>query len=1000
MDFQVLQDAAVALGNPERASGHLLALFLQSDGSERAALRRARAVEAMLEARLRTPALPKNLVKVVAGQKVSMNPALSKEKGYTSLAQFVRAYDAWFQSKDALAGARRAQLFKPFLVDLNAKRLEYLARDEHCFVQYDDDLHLFRCFGGAVEPDEVAVQGLARLDDFPDLPPRTAPVPARLLPPDARPTVSDLVSGRPTRATALEDLDAWLRAYGYDPDALAKEDGASLAAVLKANVAAELVRLKAAPVPGAKASGAKKEAPRDEHWYEAFVRETRAPDVGRVALLRAAAEQRQHAKPGAGAFKPPALPEAPTPADVPLGDDAPHSTNDLYANVDKYEEHAAVTLSRFDGRPTYVLKQGVWRRTFEPPVVDRHAAARVAAQVAAQAAADRDKTARNPDADAATFDAWARLRGRLDVYRADGAAWVAQEAGAIVVAAQEADDTYDEADNPLFYKPIDPFGDDADAAPPDSVEPLVDASHLRLTQQGRAWLRDNLEFYNSEQAFRARQRRETDKLAATLQALEQSSEWIAASDAKQREMRERVRRIGDERLSKAAKEFRDKQALVGAALLSLAMSAESPAAWLDGAPELHPLCVPDAPKKPKHTPPQGPLEQAQAYLVCAFQRARLLDARDDAPAAVREYVDAILRDKPDLKQAKEAPWKAAPPPSAGDRSPLLALPSPHASAPTAAALLEPCGRDARPNVLSENDARLHTRKRLERPAAPPAPEAPDTARSRTKDSLLGALGDEPPQDVLQRAKQALQDLQVPGAASLPALTDRHSTLSAFVRSEFLSLLCRIARGYKADTTAFRKKYLAPDVQRAVEDAVASENGVLQRFASEDAETFRKHAQRIVDGAVLRTDGSPVASFAALVLAVRNIPAKDGAYAASAMVAPSGGDDLRAEKTALLTHVLQRLAAAVRFAHSDIDALRTTKVDAREKRDAGVRARYESMDPDLKQTIGLLRKMNFKDWKEFVSDGDGDGLTIQADAAPEASEEPEEEASDAEAEDEN
>lgn len=80
---------------------------------------------------------------------------------------------------------------------------------------------------------------------------------------------------------------------------------------------------------------------------------------------------------------------------------------------------------------------------------------------------------------------------------------------------------------------------------------------------------------------------------------------------------------------------------------------------------------------------------------------------------------------------------------------------------------------------------------------------------------------------------------------------------------------------------------------------------------------------------------------------------------------------RAKKAALLTHVMQHLVAFVRASHSDIDALRSSKVEAREKRDANLRAKYESLDPEMKQTIGVFRKLNFKDWKDFVLTGENE-----------------------------
>lgn len=969
MDFQVLQDP---IARPDRSSGHLLALFMQSDGDEPTAMRHARLAASMLEPR--APPLPDNVFKVVGGQRVTLNPALSKDKGYSSLSHFLQSYDTLYRSKDALAASRRAQLFQPFLTDLNVRRSEYLVRDEHCYVQYrsDDELHLFRCFGGTYEPDEVSVLGLVHFDEFHALPPRTAPVPARLAPASSRGAVSDLSKSHPTRATAVEGIDAWLREFGYDPDALTKEDYAALTALLKANVASAAIAIKER---SSSTNPTKKKKTRPgEDWYETYVRETRSPDVGRVALLKSVAECREAAEVNPSPVKQQQIPEpppAPQDADADDKDGGPHSTYDLYANIDQYEENATVTLRRFDGRPTYTLKRGVWCRTFSLPIVDKHALQRVALSAGLQAVAERDnKGRRDPRADAAAFSAWSRLQGRMDVYRVSPTqSWMAQESLDVSVSA--AEETYDAADNPLFYKPLDPY---TDSAPPEAsaVDQLVEASHLRLTEKGRTWLGDNLEFYNSEQTFKAQQQQEADKLAATLRALEQSAEWAAASDAKQRDMRDRVRRIGDERLSKAAAEFRSKQALAGAALLSVLLAAAAAAPeYLEGTPELHPLCVPPAePRKGASV-----LEQAQAYVVCALQRARLLGGAD-AASAVRDYAVTILRDKPDLAPSETPMWKAhaEEEPSKRKSAALLGLASAHVSAARAGAVLEPSGRDARPSVRAEEDLQLRSggggaRKHVHRVS--------DVSTGPTEDeqgSLLRAVGAESPQDILQRAKRALLDLQVPAAGSLQTLTERHATLSTFLRSEFLGLLGRVAHGYKAETTVFRKRYLAPEVQRAVEDTLASENGVLQPFATRESETFRKHVQRILDAMPPASSAeSAVTLFSAAVLAVCNIPpGKDAAFPPKAMVAQTVLSDAdRAKKAALLTHVMQHLVAFVRASHSDIDALRSSKVEAREKRDANLRAKYESLDPEMKQTIGVFRKLNFKDWKDFVLTGENE-----------------------------
>jgi hypothetical protein len=962
MDFQVLPDA---IGNPDRSTGYLLALFLQSDGDQSIAQRHVQLVSSMLEPH-RTLAPPKNQFRVLAGARVTLNPALSDEKGFTSLGSFLQSYDTYYRSKDGLASARRAQLFRPFLSDsVNAnRRTEFLSKDEHCFVKYksDEELHLFRCFGGALEPDEVSPMGYVRLDDFASLPPRIVQAPVRASI-DAS-SVTDLEKLHPTAATSLEDIDAWLREYGYDPDALVKSDYARLNDLLKANVTSEIIRVKnRAPKPTKTPS-----KPYEPGWYETYAQETRSPDVGRVALLQTAAECRKQNVPeskGRVPEAPPAVEESAAAADE--GDaDGPHNTQELYANLDNYKENAVVTLRRFDGRPTYVLKQGVWRRTFQLPALDKHAAQRVASSVAVRATEDRAKKWRDPSSDAAVFAAWARLRGRLDVYAASESLvtyW------SDVVVSTQADDTYDSADNPMFYHAIDPFS--AGPSQPkekNAIDRIVEATHLRLTQKGRTWLSDNAEFYNSEQGYRASHDRETQKLAATLRALEQTAEWSAASDAKQREMRERVRRIGEERVSQASAEFQKKQALVCAALLSLLLAA--PAAGgdlLDGAPELHPLCVPPESKKSKKS---TVLEQAQAYVVCSLQRARLLDpSSGDVADAVRDYVATILRDKPDMQPSTVAPWivQSAEP---HEKARMLATTSAHVTAADVAPVLEPCADRSPARARDAEDPTLRLTTTRKPVPLLEAPAAHDTKAPRGPSSSLAsalAVG-----DVLQRAKRALLELQVPGAATLEALTERETVLATFVRTELLGTLSRIAQRYKAETTAFQKKFLAPDLQRAVEQALTSDTDVLRLFAAKDSDTFRKHVQSIVNAAVDDSKSSVVALFAAIVLAVCNIPGADVAYPPKTMVAaaPLPESD-RDKKAALLTYVMRQLTNFVRYAQSDVEALKTTKVDARVKRDADLIARYESLDPEMKQTIGIFRRMNFRDWKDFVKGQDGD-----------------------------
>lgn len=999
-EFKILNETVlIEIPNIERAQGHLLSLFSQSESDERKSIKRARSASLLVDG-LATQAsgmmvMPKNTFKLLLGKRVTFDPVFVRDAGYVSLASFVKSYETLRLAKNTLASSRKAQLFRPFLTDYNEGHVKYLPRDEHCYVRYsktDSEIHLFRCFGGETEPDEVAVIDTISINTFPDVAPSIV-----VLPQDSgKPlSVPELHKAYPTNATSLEDLEKWLDSFGYVSTTLSKDDHSFLKQLLEDNVKAVSI---SAQKPTKKQNSIT--SPKSSvKWYGDYVSDTKAPDMGQMHILSKIGEQLhtlQNPKTTVSSLQAALekLTKTPKPQDAITIDEHVHNVLDLYANMSKFDDNASVALSRFDGVHRYSLQRGVWRRMLIIPQVDLNAKQRLTLENALDAAKDREHVSSSVGPEIQALRSWSTLEGRLDIYKASKQQSVYVPSTKFII-----EESFDNADNPLFYKAVDPYSlngkvsledpKQTDLAPVDIFKDITQgiqtATSISLTFTGEQWMSANLEFYNSASTFRVQLKKEVDKLAATVQALENSPEWGSASQQKQQELRNKIKSVGDDRNAKLVSEFNERSMIIGASLFSMLMASASD--LLDGTPELNPLCVP-----PDMGQGLSVLGQAQSYVMCSLAKARLIPSPKAAFEAVQSYTKNILHDKQPLSARLQsvltAPWKTAQTTLEHKLRPdpiQAATPdipkSQVAFILLGRALTKSSKHEASPSVDPFSIGHLH----IESPEPVKHEKSgneklPEILRSFVKADITPKALSDAAIELTDRVSRRLLEMGIPAAASYRELMRQVSSVSlnSFVRSTLMPYLSRVGYSYCADSTARSKKYLDRNMQHAIEDLHVTECNILgeiERVGEQIGKTLRENHIEVMKagrGNINTKDGA-VALMSAIFLSILNMPSSK-LYSVKSMLSTDDTDPspaMRKIKSAVATYLMVHFMACVRLENYDIDNLKKSKMDARTQRDKKFLEQYDTLDDEFKQTIQIFKKMNFKEWKDLIPIGTED-----------------------------
>lgn len=999
-----------SMGSVERMHGQLLALLMQSVPNEIRAGKTAALVQHMIRETVKSTIKPYNMYRVVSARKITLNPVNKKDSGYQSLQSFLQSFAALSASRDVLADARKVYMFRPFNVNYNAGgNTQYLDADEHCYARYDSEapLHLFKCFGGAREPDEIATVGYVTHEDqtLDDLPPRV--LQGKIADKLAVPSLKELMKRvAPFDATAPVEAEEWLHRHGYALHMLSKDDVEYLMKSIKSNVDTILTRLRV----GAEAVS-KKRVPEAYLWYRKYYDGYRMPDCGWALIMESVMEalsaQSVTSWDKDGTLRD--LSESvdreakkvsgPAAGETEAETETVANVFQLYSNMDKYQQNQKVTVAQFTGKQTYVRKGDVWHKVAGKHVPDHvPSMLRTAAYAnAVDALKAQESVAKN--ANRASLQALLRMfmdrkevgDRRQDVYkpgalveRGDLSEYVNTFEDAM--AAGEPEFTH--ADNPLFYRVSDPFagvdvGDNSEnptdePAYVETIKALTDASGVKLTSEGETWLANNLEFYNSATDVQEELRKSDEKYRATLQALKNSAEWEGATSVKRTELESRIQKMSEAHRTTKMNEFRKRAALLGGALLAVLVSTRS--RYLDGVPvlKLTKACS----KKQGGSP--SVLSQAYDLIGCALIKARMVAEADSK--SMHEFGDIILRDKPDMAGAMvtgEVPWTvdtSSPESSValvdaaeGGSEDVLAAAVPRLAPYAVGDGDEDHGEGD--GLVLEMQQDIDSAKIAKIVTQTSDVNKNDAAKS-DKPTKFAELVSKLDVDALQSdVITVLKDHGIKDAdvfesvltvASRPSVED-------YLRSFVMTLLSRISNKYVAQTTSSSKVYLDRDMRNAIDtvhtDSVAH---VLHMVSTSDA--LQKNLQKIWSeaGAHEGSFGEDVTKwFLAYMLAITNLPPsadKGTAFEVDDMLdvtAKSVGDKA---KDAVLDYITTGFVDYVRKTQGDIAALKAKKTEARDLRDAIVRQKYEALDPEVTKTISVMRKQfDFADWKKIVDE---------------------------------
>lgn len=637
-----------------------------------------------------------------------------------------------------------------------------------------------------------------------------------------------------------------------------------------------------------------------------------------------------------------------------------HSDNilNLYSNKADYADKSTMIITRYDGDREYVLEGDVWHRKQDIPVIDTQAKRRVGLESALVVA--EQNVSQTIQSDLHVFQEWQRLFGNVQVYQPTPGS-SGSRMDFIPFASQ--DDVYVSADNPLYYKALDPYSSISKLSNTFAlrdeevlfIKGIQEATHIQLTAEGETWMAENIEFYNSQVSFDTQLKRETEKLDATLRALEQSSEWMAASPSKQQELRQRIQKVGNERNAKRVHAFKTRNAVIASALFALLLASDSE--YIDGTPELSALCGTNLGNN------LTILQQALEYVVCAVQKTRIIT---EEKAEVMDLCQLVLQDKTDLAKkitsvvsipwriAVKAPYKAA-------KVKANAQPP---TQPVQLLVLQPLLRDTLQerivSSVSENDTvpslQILTR-RLDFPS-----QILKHEHKVLNPPIIQQLTQVEP-GFSDRIARRLGELDIPGAAVYSTIQNNSPTavLESFVRTYMMTFLSRAAHGYRAATTAAEKKYLGRNQQHSVEEAHVAQCRVMSEVDGLDRTRFQEVMAACLGNTNTKEDVKNLMS--AILSAVLNFPQAGRPYSVTEMVSPS--PVARRANIAIATYFMMELVGFVKSELADLESLTKSKDAARKVRDSKLLAQMESMDPELQNTIQTFRKMNFKDWKGLI-----------------------------------
>jgi hypothetical protein len=491
-----------------------------------------------------------------------------------------------------------------------------------------------------------------------------------------------LKSVKESNVCNLEDLRDHLRErFGYDLDALHADHMLSLQSAILDNVASypkavnETKKKKQgdAPAPpewGAFVSEIPSTTP--DQPYERFTNLTRRGDYGLAHVIETSQKLKQAFAPKdsevASASNDAKFAAEDAEEDVPPESGRPFNVYDLYGD-NGATWGSNVTLNMYRSATRYHKGAAdAWLPSITGPKMDPITAAAYAKRERAVALLESIVSG-TVEGDSEAFRESLHMRGlppsgrRLDVFRA------VVHTGATVQADAALDDTLDmdldeifnNMDNPMYYTAVE------EAAPPktetqseeDLIGEVCQACQVQLTEEGKQFIKDNLDFYNNTDVLRQELQIQLQKLQATQVVAEQkiTSGKEGLIDAVRRKVRDKMIET-EQRLTS---EHRTKSCLICLALVAILVLAD-PDKFASDLAQVDPGCVLKAKGKAHSTA----LDATKRFVACIAESMNL----SHEMTAISDYVELLLQDKPDLKAkcaaAKHPPWQSGEDPVEAD----------------------------------------------------------------------------------------------------------------------------------------------------------------------------------------------------------------------------------------------------------------------------------------------------------------------------------------------
>lgn len=485
-----------------------------------------------------------------------------------------------------------------------------------------------------------------------------------------------LMSIKDANVCNLEDLrDHLWKRFGYDLDSLHTDHMLTIQRAVLDNVskkppeaaAKTITKNKTVPELEWGAFVREVESTMPDQPYERFVKLTRRGDYGLAHVIETSQRLKQAFVPKdsdvSSASNNSKFTVEDAKDDAPSESGRPFNVYDLYGDRGNMTWGSNVTVKTYRSALQYQKVSDTWMPSVTGPITDEVIAASYAIRERAVALLESTVSGAIDSGSEAFHDelllhskAQPQLGRRLDVFRAvvhtgsHGPVGLAPDQSSVKDQLDmDLDEIFNNMDNPLYYmaikEEVTPKEQDQEE---DIIGDVSQACQVQLTHEGRQFIRDNLDFYNNTDVLRQELQIQLQKLQDTQVVAEQK--MTSGKKGLIDIVREKVRAKMIMTEQSLTSEHRRKSCLICLALIAILMVADAEQFASDLA-QVDPGCVLRAKGK------MSALDATKRYVECIAESMNL-----SSHSAISDYVELLLRDKPDLMAkcaaAKSPPWQA------------------------------------------------------------------------------------------------------------------------------------------------------------------------------------------------------------------------------------------------------------------------------------------------------------------------------------------------------